>query len=99
MMNVEVTKPAINWFKEEFGEGTSLIPIRLYGRYGGCGSLQSGFSLGMSQTEPVEPMLQKEVDGFLFFVEEQDLWYFNDHSVKIKYSRKHDEIEFVYDEA
>ncbi|GIN15733.1 hypothetical protein J32TS2_10890 [Shouchella clausii] len=97
-MEIKVTKPAINWFKQEFSEAEEPVPIRFYGRYGGCGSLQSGFSLGMSQTEPTEPAVVYEEGGFLFFIEEQDSWYFKDQLVRVKYSRKKDEIEFEYEQ-
>lgn len=98
-MHIEITKPAMAWFKEEFAQGEELTPIRLFGRYGGCGNLQSGFSMGISQTEPVNPKAIQEEEGFCFFIEEQDMWYFNHHSVKIKYSRKNEEIEFEYEET
>ncbi|WP_078390958.1 HesB/YadR/YfhF family protein [Shouchella patagoniensis] len=98
-MNIYITKPALAWFKEEFETGDNLVPIRLFGRYGGCGSLQSGFSLGISQAEPLHPVTIKEEEGFRFFVEEQDSWYFDQHDVKIKYSRKLDEIQFEYEDS
>ncbi|WP_059103467.1 HesB/YadR/YfhF family protein [Shouchella shacheensis] len=98
-MEIEVTKPALRWFKEEFGEEDEKVSIRFFGRYGGCGSLQSGFSIGMEMQEPEKPVAVKEMDGFMFFIEKQDLWYFNNHSVKIKYSRTNDEIEFDYKNA
>ncbi|WP_054710683.1 HesB/YadR/YfhF family protein [Bacillus sp. JCM 19041] len=98
-MNIHITKPALAWFKEEFEKGESMVPIRLFGRYGGCGSLQSGFSLGISQTEPLQPVAIKEEEGFRFFIEEQDSWYFDHHNVKIKYSRKLDEIQFEYEDS
>ncbi len=97
-MNIQVTKPALQWFKEELdlkGEGEY---IRFFARYGGCGSIQSGFSLGISQEEPSTIGAKKEIEGIIFFIEEEDLWYFKDHDVKVKYSRKNEEIEFVYDE-
>ncbi|TSB45146.1 HesB/YadR/YfhF family protein [Alkalicoccobacillus porphyridii] len=92
-MNIEVTKPAARWFKEQF-EGNGNKTIRFFARYGGCGSFQSGFSLGISQEKPEQPLASVSIDDFTFFVEEKDAWYFNQHDLKVKYSRNHDEIEF-----
>ncbi|MCM2674620.1 HesB/YadR/YfhF family protein [Alkalicoccobacillus plakortidis] len=97
-MNIEVTKPAVKWFKEEFNESEHKH-IRFFARYGGCGSFQSGFSLGISQEEPENPLAKIEVDNFIFFVEEKDAWYFGQHDLKVKYSRTHDEIEFESQEV
>ncbi|BAB05971.1 HesB/YadR/YfhF family protein [Halalkalibacterium halodurans] len=95
-MNIQITKPALQWFKDEFGlEGGENI--RFYARYGGCGSIQSGFSLGISQETPKEIGAKSEVDGVTFYIENEDLWYFKDLDLKVKYSRKYDEIEFVYE--
>ena len=97
-MHIQLTKPALQWFKDEFdlkGEGES---IRFFARYGGCGSIQSGFSLGISLEEPSTIGAKEEAEGMTFFIEEEDLWYFRGHDLKVKYSRKNEEIEFVYDE-
>ncbi|WP_062047204.1 HesB/YadR/YfhF family protein [Bacillus sp. JCM 19034] len=98
-MNIEVTKPAIQWFKDEFDLNKEHPYIRIFARYGGCGSLQSGFSLGISAERPNKIGAKTEVDGIIFYIEEQDLWYFDNHHLKVKYSRKHQEIEFVYEQS
>ncbi|WP_017727504.1 HesB/YadR/YfhF family protein [Halalkalibacterium ligniniphilum] len=97
-MNIVITKPAVQWFKDEFEiEGEQYI--RFFARYGGCGSIQSGFSLGISLDIPKEIGAKEEIDNITFYVEKEDLWYFKGYDIKVKYSRKHGEIEFVYDEA
>ncbi|MCL7747409.1 MULTISPECIES: HesB/YadR/YfhF family protein [Halalkalibacter] len=96
-MNIQITKPALQWFKEELnlkGEGEY---VRFFARYGGCGSIQSGFSLGINQETPSVIGAKEEVDGITFFIEEEDLWYFKGHDLKVKYSRKNEEIDFVYE--
>ncbi|GAF66809.1 HesB/YadR/YfhF family protein [Alkalihalobacillus trypoxylicola] len=95
-MNIQVTKPAVQWFKKEFdlkGEGEY---IRFFARYGGCATIQKGFSLGVAIEEPSSAGSLVEIEGLKFFVEESDLWYFNDQHLNVKYSRKLDEIEFEY---
>ncbi|GAE30911.1 HesB/YadR/YfhF family protein [Alkalihalobacillus hemicellulosilyticus] len=98
-MNIEVTKPAIQWFKDEFDINSEEHSfIRIFARYGGCGSLQSGFSLGISKESPEKVGEKTEVEGITFYIEEEDLWYFDGHHLKVKYSRKNEEIEFVYEQ-
>ncbi|ARK30810.1 HesB/YadR/YfhF family protein [Halalkalibacter krulwichiae] len=98
-MNIHITKPAIQWFKEEFNLNEKTEYIRFFARYGGCGSIQSGFSLGISHdTEiPSDIGVEEVVDGIHFYISEEDIWYFKGYDLKVKYSRKNDEIEFVYE--
>ncbi|MEY8751120.1 HesB/YadR/YfhF family protein [Alkalicoccobacillus gibsonii] len=92
-MKIEVTKPAVRWFKEQFDTEENQY-IRFFARYGGCGSFQSGFSLGISQELPERPLAEYKIEDCIFYVEEQDAWYFGQHNLKVKYSRTKDEIEF-----
>jgi uncharacterized protein YneR len=99
-LNIQVTKPAIQWFKDEFGIKDEGEYIRFFARYGGCGSIQSGFSLGISheQEKPETMGVQEVTDGLTFYIAEEDIWYFKGYNLKVKYSRKNNEIEFVYEE-
>ncbi|MDE5412791.1 HesB/YadR/YfhF family protein [Alkalihalobacterium chitinilyticum] len=93
-MSIEVTKPAYQWFKDEFNlEGTEYM--RIFVRYGGCGSFQQGFSLGIVKEEPKDAAIEVNMEGTIFFIEKEDMWYFDGKGVKIKYSRTKEEIEFV----
>ncbi|GAE35756.1 HesB/YadR/YfhF family protein [Halalkalibacter akibai] len=100
-MNIQVTKPALQWFKDEFNLKEKDEYIRFFARYGGCGSIQSGFSLGIHHEEekPVSVGAREETDGIVFFIAEEDIWYFKGYDLKVKYSRKNEEIEFVYEES
>ncbi|WP_221564691.1 HesB/YadR/YfhF family protein [Alkalihalobacillus sp. TS-13] len=96
-MEFTITQPAVQWFIKELdlSEGDN---IRFFARVGGCSTVQSGYSLGISKEEPVEAGETFESDGITFFIENKDLWYFKDHDLKIKYSRKYDEISYDYTE-
>ncbi|OZM56218.1 hypothetical protein CIB95_12390 [Lottiidibacillus patelloidae] len=93
-MNITITKPALQWFKREIdlteGEG-----VRIFARYGGCGDVQTAFSLAVTKAEPLDAVAQTIEDGITFFIEQQDSWYFDGKSLTIKYSRKYEEIEYV----
>ncbi|UOQ50542.1 HesB/YadR/YfhF family protein [Gracilibacillus caseinilyticus] len=93
-MEMSITKPAAKWFiKElELAEGDS---IRFFARYGGFGGVHKGFSLALEKAEPNNLGAEVTEEGIHFFVEESDIWYFDQKNLHIKYSRKYDEIEYV----
>ena len=94
-MKMTITKPAMNWFKREMelSEGDTL---RFFVRVGGCSTVQDGFSLGMTVEAPAEPALSVQEEGITFFVEEKDIWFFENQDFTVKFSRNKDEIEFVH---
>ena len=87
-MDIQITKPALKWFIDELDLKGDNEYIRFFARYGGCGSHQSGFSLGINQEDPTKIGAKLEVEGITFYIEENDLWYFKGHDLKVKYSRK-----------
>ncbi|WLD95282.1 HesB/YadR/YfhF family protein [Alkalihalobacillus sp. AL-G] len=94
-MELSITKPAVQWFKKEMGLDQGDF-IRFFARVGGCSTVQTGYSLGVSKELPMESGLSTNVDGITFFVEEKDLWYLDGHDLTVKYQRKYEEITFDY---
>lgn len=94
-MNIQITSEAVAWYKEELGltKGDSL---RFFVRYGGCSTVQSGFSLGITKEEPVDIGVQTIEEGITFYIEEKDLWYFDQHDLIIEYQSDYDEPVFQY---
>ncbi|WP_445614154.1 HesB/YadR/YfhF family protein [Geobacillus sp. YF-1] len=94
-MNIVITKKAFDWYKRELG----LKPgdaIRFFARYGGCGTVQKGFSLGMAKDEPAgEPAAQTTIDGVTFFVDDSDHWYFDGRDLTIDLDETGDEPVFL----
>ncbi|WP_028558930.1 HesB/YadR/YfhF family protein [Paenibacillus pinihumi] len=90
-MNLTVEPTAAQWYKQELllEAGDAL---RIYVQLGGCGSVQPGFSLGVVKDTPRKPALQHEVDGILFYMEEDNLWYLDDKSLRISYGQQDDDI-------
>ncbi|MFD1018314.1 HesB/YadR/YfhF family protein [Thalassobacillus hwangdonensis] len=95
-MNVTVTEQAAAWYKDEL-EIEAGTAIRFFVRYGGVGGIQPGFSLGIKMDEPREPVADTEVNGIRFFIESEDDWYFDDHSLKVDYNEKWEEPDFHYE--
>ncbi|SFP17122.1 HesB/YadR/YfhF family protein [Salibacterium halotolerans] len=94
-MNITLSAPALKWFEQEMeaAEGDS---IRFFARYGGRSPIHPGFSLGVTKAEPFEPWAQMTENGIVFYVEEKDKWYFEGYDLHVKYSRKHEAVDYEY---
>lgn len=79
-MNMTINEDALNWYKEEL-DLESGDQVRFFVRYGGCSNVQKGFSLGVAKDAPQEAGVTAEADGITFFIEESDLWYFDNHEI------------------
>ncbi|PLS14692.1 hypothetical protein CVD28_26960 [Bacillus sp. M6-12] len=94
-MNISISEQATEWYERELNlhEGDS---VRLFVRYGGSSPVQSGFSLGINKDHPVKAGAKTVSRGISFFIEENDIWYFDGHDLHIAYSEKYDEPVFDY---
>lgn len=94
-MNVKIDETALNWYKDELelNEGDH---VKFFVRYGGCSAVQQGFSLGVSKDEPEQIGVSTIIDGITFFIEEKDVWYFDDHDLVVGFSTTLKEPEFQY---
>lgn len=50
-MNLHINEEALKWYKDEL-DLKKGDQVRFFVRYGGCGNVQKGFSLGVSKDEP-----------------------------------------------
>ncbi len=94
-MKIEVNNQAQTWFKEEMNASTGDF-IRFYVRYGGSSPIQTGFSLGATKEEPIEPAVTATYEGIHFFIEERDVWYFDEHDLKVEFDDKLHEPAYRY---
>ncbi|MDR6123291.1 uncharacterized protein YneR [Bacillus sp. SLBN-46] len=94
-MNIHITNEAVAWYKRELGLKKGDY-VRFFARYGGCSTVQSGFSLGISTDEPIDIGTQTMVDGIVFYIEEKDVWFFDDHDLTIDYQETYEEPSFQY---
>ncbi|BDG47052.1 MULTISPECIES: HesB/YadR/YfhF family protein [Parageobacillus] len=93
-MEIILTPKAFAWYKEELNlqKGDA---VRFFARYGGCSTVQSGFSLGVAKDDPIEPGAQTTIDGITFFVEDRDIWYFDGHNLVIDFNKQANEPVFM----
>ncbi|WP_209123795.1 iron-sulfur cluster biosynthesis family protein [Alkalihalobacillus sp. BA299] len=73
-MNVMISSEAARFYKQEVLSGKNQS-LRLFVRVGGVGS--GGFSVGVSAEEPTRNCYHLKKEGVVFFIYEDDAWYFN----------------------
>lgn len=97
-MNIHISDEAANWYKDEMllKDGDY---VRFFARYGGCSTVQKGFSLGVSNESPHEIGVETVKDGIHYFIEEKDLWYFDNHDLFVDFNSTYSEPEFNYNKA
>ncbi|MGE7915336.1 HesB/YadR/YfhF family protein [Lysinibacillus xylanilyticus] len=94
-MNIALTDEALQWFKREM-EVESGDTIRFYARYGGSSPFHEGFSLGMTREEPIEIGVKTVLDDVTYYIDEKDLWFFNDHNLHVDVGATIDELKYDY---
>lgn len=94
-MDIIITDVALDWFKREM-EIDSGDAIRFYVRYGGTSPFYEGFSLGMNREKPHQIGIKTERDNVTFYIEKDDLWFFNDHHLLVSVDPDVDELIYDY---
>jgi len=94
-MNISIDNQSAAWYQQEMDleKGDS---VRFYPRYGGYSPIQAGFSLGINLEDATNPVVTEEKEGITYFINEEDLWYFDGHNLKIVFDDKKGEPEFLY---
>ncbi|MEK3793340.1 hypothetical protein MKX42_16540 [Paenibacillus sp. FSL R7-0204] len=81
MISFEVSKQAIDSFKDEWGLAEAQH-VRIYAKYAGGGS--DAFTIGINASAtPIDPAVVQSIGGFHFFVEKSDAWILQDEHFKI----------------
>ncbi|MGO4547862.1 HesB/YadR/YfhF family protein [Paenibacillus sp. 2TAB23] len=93
-MKLEVEDAAGGFYKQAMGLVNGEA-IRIYVRLGGCGSVHPGLSLGVTKDEPIQIGLQTVVDGITYYMEQDNLWYLDNKSLRISYDEQHEEIKMI----
>lgn len=94
-MKIKISEDAFKWFHDEM-EVIEGETIRFFVRYGGSG-LQPGFSLGVTKDQPQEKDAEVKKDGVTYFIEHNDLWYFDGHDLTVSVNDELKELEYSYE--
>jgi len=96
-MFLSIDKSATAWFTKEF-EFKKPFSIRMFPQYAGFGKMHKGYSLAFSLESPANIGYTNEVDGITFFVEGNDVWFFEDTETYLTFDGVTDEILVTYKE-
>ena len=94
-MNIQINDLAAAWYEQEMDLKNGDF-VRFYVRYGGHSSIQQGFSLGLSNDPPVDMAIETVRNGITYYIEEKDLWYFDNHDFSIEFNNKSLEPVFIF---
>jgi uncharacterized protein YneR len=96
-MFISVDEKAAAWFTKEFDINNPLM-IRMYPQYAGFGEKHKGYTLAFSAEAPTNASYAKEVNGITFFIEGNDVWFFEDTKTYLSFNEKVDELEILFQE-
>lgn len=94
-MNIEISDLAAAWYEQEMDLKNGDF-VRFFVRYGGHSSIQQGFSLGLSNEPPIDLAIKTVKNGITYYIEEKDIWYFENYNFSIDLNSKTNEPEFVF---
>lgn len=95
-MFISIDEKAISWFKKEFD--VNPVNIRMFPLYAGLGEKHKGYSLAFSAETPANAGFTKEISGIKFFVEDHDVWFFNDSETYLSVDKHSDELQVTFKE-
>lgn len=96
-MFISIDEKATSWFSKEF-EFNRPFSIRMYPQYAGFGEKNKGYSLAFSAEIPANAGYVKEINGITFFVEGNDVWFFEDTETYLSADDLVDEIIVTFKE-
>lgn len=94
-MNIIASKQASEWFKRETGVGNGRgvrFSVKVYGH----SPIHDNFSLAMEINTPSRPAVQATHFDVMYYIEENDAWFFNGYDLEIGYDEKKDEPIYHY---
>lgn len=98
-MKINITKAAQKWFQEELGlsEGSG---IHFSGKVYGKTEVHEGFSVGMAVDKPgSDVMASTEINGVVYYVNNQDDWFFSGYDLEVDYDSERDEPVYHFNES
>lgn len=95
-MKIVVTEAAARWFKNDFNIDKNE-KVKFYARIYGSSPVQENFALGFDkETDPNNEAVHTEVNGVSFYIEDEDVWFFDGHDLHVHYDKEEDELIFDY---
>lgn len=94
-MELVISTDVAEWYKDELylKDGDS---VRFFVRYGGVGGNIPGFSLGVNIEKAKNPHKTVKISNIEFFIEESDIWYFDEQDLHVNLDETLNEPSFSY---
>jgi uncharacterized protein YneR len=96
-MFISIDEKAVSWFTREF-EFNKPFSIRMFPQYAGFGNKHKGYSLAFSAEKPANMGYTNVVNGITFFIEVNDVWFFEDTETCLTIDKDSDELLVHYNE-
>ncbi|MFD0829020.1 HesB/YadR/YfhF family protein [Neobacillus sp. M.A.Huq-85] len=96
-MFITIDEKAASWFTKEF-EMNKPFSIRMFPQYAGFGQKHKGYSLAFSAEIPANAGYSKEVNGITFFIEGNDVWFFEDTQTLLSVDDRLEELQVSFRE-
>lgn len=95
-MKIVLTDRALKWFKEDYGVKEDEY-VKFYPQIYGTSPVQDNFALAFNKVDqPIDKGVIVEIENIRFLVEQDDLWFFDGHDLKVDYLDDEDEVIFDY---
>ena len=95
-MEITITDQALNWFKEEV-EVEAGNKVQFNVQIYGTSPIREGYSLAFKlDNDDSKKSVSVEKDGIEFYVEEQDVWFFDGYDLKVAYDEDKEEVKYAY---
>ncbi|MGO4936669.1 HesB/YadR/YfhF family protein [Fundicoccus sp. Sow4_H7] len=95
-VDLEVTDKVAQWFKEEVGipEGAGIrIKTKIYA----SSPINQSYGLAIDSDFPTKPIASVEAEnGLVFFIEDNDGWFFNGYGLRVELDEELNEPKYVY---
>ena len=93
-MKIELTQPAVQWFKDEFDLPQDDKVLHFFVRYGGEFQLKQGFSpaFTVENKDAIDIGFEQTFYEINVVIAEKDLWYFQDETLTVDAIDYEDEI-------
>lgn len=95
-MKLTITSEAIQWFEDNVGlpEGNG---IRFKAKIYGNSPVNKGYGLAIEPNTPHHVAAEViTASGWHFFIEESDVWFFDNHDLEVRYDAVLDEPKYIY---
>lgn len=94
-MQIRISDQALKFFKEDMDLGSGDA-VRFTSKVYGKTNIHEGVSVMVQVSQPQKVLVSETIDGITFFAEEDDAWFYNDHSLEVDYDEEEEKLLFTF---